>query len=229
MYALLFKLLGWALGLGLILGEFTYYSDGHTDGLTVGAGWLILGWWLWSTFGRAIARESRGSGHYNSIAPVVTPNVAAYQAPGATPAAPPVGSVGADAANIRRLIDALDAVLDDAVALADVEPSEWSTQEQGTLIAFSRMLLTEATSKHTLARQVGGSPQEAPYLQLAAALRPTLEQARALTSEQSAESELADPVRTVLLPLAVPIQQALNARVREDVFGALQDRVYPEL
>jgi hypothetical protein len=44
-YGWIFRWLGWAFGLGLLIGELTYYDDGHVDGLTRLAGLGILIWW----------------------------------------------------------------------------------------------------------------------------------------------------------------------------------------
>lgn len=57
-YGFIFRYVGWALGLALLTGQMTYYNDGHTDGLTVGAGWAILLWWLVSTYRRLQSRQT---------------------------------------------------------------------------------------------------------------------------------------------------------------------------
>lgn len=49
-YGVVFRLLGWAIGLGLVTGRLTYYDSGVTDGWMLAAGWGILVWWAVLTF-----------------------------------------------------------------------------------------------------------------------------------------------------------------------------------
>lgn len=129
-----------------------------------------------------------------------------------------------------RLMDALDAVLDDAVGFSELEPDNWTSQERDFFVKFTRLLLIEAAESRGLAQEVGGSSQELPYLQLVAALRPAMEKAGRKWKEAAEDWQGTDsPVEMILLPLSVPIQQAANIRVREDVFVALQERVYSDI
>ena len=50
-HALFFRLGGWAIGLGLISGQLSYYSDGQTSGAMVAAGVAVLVWWAIVTLG----------------------------------------------------------------------------------------------------------------------------------------------------------------------------------
>jgi len=57
-HVLFFRLGGWAIGLGLISGQLTYYSDGHTGGAMVAAGVAVLVWWALVTLGPLVTRRS---------------------------------------------------------------------------------------------------------------------------------------------------------------------------
>ncbi len=60
-YGVVFRLFGWVVGLGLIMGELSYYEDGRTDDTMVAAGVAILLLWAFVLFGPML-RRSMGSG-----------------------------------------------------------------------------------------------------------------------------------------------------------------------
>jgi hypothetical protein len=57
-YGLIFRLFGWAIGLGLITQSTTMYTDGHTDGTMVALGVVILVVWV-ATVASAVRRAVR--------------------------------------------------------------------------------------------------------------------------------------------------------------------------
>lgn len=234
-YGLLFKFFGWAIGLGLILGEFTYYTDGSSDGWTVAAGWAILGWWAWSTFGRRMLRARKESSVVGLDAPrAASPRLGASnnlttQRDTSRQRSASPSDQGPDEANVQRLTDALDGVLDDAVGFADIDPQEWTPKTTGVFVAFTRLLLAEAITQDGLARRAGGNSQELPYLQLLAGFPQAM---KGIGEAWQANSDNwegdVNPIEEVIIPMAVPIQRAIDVHVRQEPFEAVQSMVYDE-
>ena len=125
----------------------------------------------------------------------------------------------------KRLMVALDDVLDEVLEDERVGFAHWDDMTRTFFTQFSRLLLMEAVLAHEEFKDCGATPAEMPFILLLVGFRPAIEKSGQAASKLGPDNDLAK----MLVSLSTPFQFGVDARVRPEVFDAVQRRIYPEL
>jgi hypothetical protein len=129
----------------------------------------------------------------------------------------------------QRLMAALDDVLIDAAAEAEIDPGSWNAGNQEFFITFTRGILLHALAAYDQTRLCGATREDQPYLQLLFGLRPALEAAGDAWAQAVGTVTEQSPI-DALVSLAGPFQMVVSDKVADDqAFMRVQQHVFPEL
>lgn len=134
----------------------------------------------------------------------------------------------------QRVAKALDDVLDDAIEIAGIEVSDMADGSKDLFVEFSRLVLRNSVLSYEVVRECDADIEEFPFGQVLAGYRPALEDALDAWKETVQSYMDGGPGAAQYNPLDmftalfVPVQQAIDRRMSDDVFVAIQNRIHSD-